>query len=53
MMYVRIPFFQIEKILQLLLIQVIITSYQTLCIDFRIPGDVEFHEEARWLEDHG
>jgi hypothetical protein len=33
--------------------QVIITTYQTLCLDFVIKGAVDPEDEARWLAEYG
>ena len=32
---------------------VIITTYQTLCLDFSIPNDIESEDEIEYLLDHG
>lgn len=32
---------------------VIITTYQTLCLDFGIPNDIESEDEMEYLLDHG
>ncbi|KAF8809842.1 SNF2 family DNA-dependent ATPase [Phlegmacium glaucopus] len=44
---------KLKKLSQVASKDVIITSYQTLCLDFNIPRDVEIHEETQWLEAHG
>ena len=32
---------------------VIITTYQTLCLDFGIPNDIQSEDEMEYLLDHG
>lgn len=35
------------------LLQVIITTYQTLCLDFTIPASIEEDDELEYLLDNG
>ncbi|CAA7262707.1 unnamed protein product [Cyclocybe aegerita] len=44
---------KLKKASQLKSIDVIITSYQTLCQDFSVPRSVDPEEEEEWLAEHG
>ena len=47
------PILWILRSLTSILLQIIITTYQTLNMDFGVPKDIESHEEQEWLAQYG